>query len=382
MAEVFRTDQVGSLIRPESLLTARDEWLAGRMSRDGLRPFEDAAVLQALELQREVGIDVFTDGEMRRDAWMTSVSQAVDGFADTYPKAEQTRPDGIKVMVQTHSKHVTGRLHQRERLSAHEAAFLREHAPGPFKITIPSPVMISRSSFRPGVTDAVYQDRKALLADCLPIIHNEVHALVNEGAAYIQLDFGFAAYVNDAMLAAMKQQGLDPEQELTGDIAAENSIYDTLPRDRVTLGIHICRGNRTAWGGGVGSYDWLSEHLFRDLHVDRFVLEYDSDRAGGFEPLRHVPEGKVVALGLVTTKSPQLESQETLLRRIEEATRYCPIDRLALSPQCGFQSSALRDGAFMTMDDEKRKLELIVDTARQVWGDQSQANGIQTSPAN
>jgi 5-methyltetrahydropteroyltriglutamate--homocysteine methyltransferase len=218
------------------------------------------------------------------------------------------------------------------------------------------------------VTDAVYPDRTALLADCLPIVDKEVHALVDEGAAYIQLDFGFAAYVNDTQLDAMRQQGLDPEQELAGDIAAENSIYDTLPRDRVTLGIHICRGNRTAWGGGVGSYEWLSERLFRDLHVDRFVLEYDSDRAGGFEPLRHVPEGKVVALGLVTTKSPQLESQETLLRRIDEAARYCPIERLALCPQCGFQSSALRDGAFMTMDDERRKLELIVDTARKVWG--------------
>lgn len=368
MAQVFRTDQVGSLIRPESLLQARDEWLAGRLSRAQLRTYEDEAILQALDLQREVGIAVFTDGEMRRDAWMTGFSQAVDGFADKYPVTEQTRPDGTTVMVQTHSKHVVSKLHQRERLCAHEAAFLREHAPGPFKITIPSPVMIARSSFRPGVTDAVYPDRKALLADCLPIIRNEVQALVNEGVAYIQLDFGFAAYVNEATLAAMKQQGLDPEQELADDIAAENSIYDTLPRDRVTLGIHICRGNRTAWGGGVGGYDWLSERLFRDLHVDRFVLEYDSDRAGGFEPLRHVPEGKVVALGLVTTKSPHLESQEALLRRIEEATRYCPLDRLALSPQCGFQSAALRDGAFMTMDDEKRKLALIVETARKVWG--------------
>lgn len=237
MAAVYRTDQVGSLIRPEQLLTARDKWLAGRMSRERLRDEEDAAILEALELQQQAGIAVFTDGEMRRDAWMTDFSDAVEGFS---------------------------------------------------------------------------------------------------------LDFGFAAYVLPETIEALERQGLDPEQELAEDSAAENACYGALPRDRVTLGMRICRGNWTSWGGGRGGYDWVAERVFGALHVDRFVLAYDTDRAGGIEPLRHVPAGKVVALGLVSTKTPRLEQQTDLLRRIDEAAKYCPLHCLALAPQCGFQSSAMR----------------------------------------
>jgi 5-methyltetrahydropteroyltriglutamate--homocysteine methyltransferase len=195
-----------------------------------------------------------------------------------------------------------------------------------------------------------------------------MQALAGEGVPYLQFDKVITTYVDATARERLKQQGIDPEQALRAEIAAENSCYDAARREGITLAMHLCRGNRTSWSGGSGGYDWPAELLFNGLHVDRFLLEYDTERAGGFEPLRHVPDGKVVVLGLLSTKTPRLESQDELLRRIEEAARYCPIERLALGPQCGFQSSGTRDGASMSIDEQRRKLDLIVDTARKVWG--------------
>jgi 5-methyltetrahydropteroyltriglutamate--homocysteine methyltransferase len=179
------------------------------------------------------------------------------------------------------------------------------------------------------------------------------------------MDEGFISYVNDNWREGLRAQGLDPEQELAADIAAENACWDLLPPERVARAMHICRGSRTT-ARGSGGYEWLAEHLFDQLHVDRFLLEYDSDLVGGFEPLRFLPKGKIVVLGLVTSKDPQLESEEQLLRRIDEAGKYAPLDQLAISPQCGFGGSA--DNAFMTPDEQWRKLERIVRVADKVWG--------------
>lgn len=361
-----RADQVGSLVRPPELLDARDAYQAGQLNHNALRAAEDRAILDALAMQRAVGLDICTDGELRRDAWQTDVSAAVEGFVDDYPIVEQRQADGSAVRVQMHFKAVRGKLRQVRRLTAHETTFLRQHAPGPFKVTLPAASCLAHRVYQPGVTDTAYPTRMALQHDLAEIIRGELRTLADEGVGYVQLDEAFAGYVDEARRQQMGQAGHDPEQALAADIAVENACYAVLPRDRVVRAMHLCRGNRVRWGS-TGGYDWLAERLFPALDVDRFLLEYDSERAGGFEPLRHLPRGKVVVLGLVTTKDPTLERQDDLLRRIDEAARHCPIEQLALSPQCGFQGAALRDGAHMTVDAQRRKLELVVDTARKVW---------------
>ena len=366
MASEFRTDHVGSLIRPAELLDARDAYKAGRIGRDELRAVEDRAILDALALQRQAGIAVFTDGEMRRDAYTTDLYDSVEGFEDDYPVREETRPDGAKELVEYHTKAIRGRLKSLRRMTAHESAFLKQHAPGPFKITMATPVR--HFGIGQGPPPTGYTSWADVQHDLVDIFRSEVQALADEGVPYIQLDKVILTYADPDARARLQQQGIDPEQALAAEIAAENACYDAAAGRGITLAMHLCRGNRTSWSGGSGGYDWPAERLFRDLHADRFLLEYDTERAGGFEPLRFVPKGKSVMLGLVTTKSGRLEKQDDLLRRIEEASKYCPMEQLALGPQCGFQSAADRNGAHMTFEEQRRKLDLIVDTARKVWG--------------
>jgi 5-methyltetrahydropteroyltriglutamate--homocysteine methyltransferase len=364
MDTIARTDHVGSLIRPPELLDARDACKAGRISRDDLRTVEDRAILDALEMQRRIGVAVFTDGEMRRDAYTTDLYDAVEGFEDSYPVREETRPDGAKELVEYHSKAIRGRLHRVHRMTAYESAFLKHHAPGPFKITLATPVRILGT----GQAPPGYASWDDVEHDIVDIFRAEIQALADEGVPYIQLDKVILTYANADARERLGQRGIDPEAALEAEIAVENACLDAARRDGVTLAMHLCRGNRTSWGGGFGGYDWPAERLFNGLHVDRFLLEYDTERAGGFEPLRFMPKDKTVVLGLVTTKHGRLERQDDLLRRIEEASKYVPIERLALSPQCGFQSAADRNGAHITRDEQERKLELIVDTARKLWG--------------
>lgn len=363
--QVYRSDQVGSLLRPPQLLDARDAFKAGKIDRTALRLAEDAAVTDVLEQQRRLGMPIFTDGEMRRDAWQTVFSQAVDGFVDQYPLVDTARPDGTTIKVQMHTKAVHGKLRVVGRLAGADAAFLKQHARGPFKITMPSPAYVARGGFRPGVTDsAVYPDREALLRDTTEIVRNEMIALVKDGCAYIQLDEGFTHHLT----AAASKDAATAEKDLAIDIAAENACHDAVRSDAVTVAMHVCRGSRVAWAHGPGTYDWLAERLFDALHVDRFVLEYDTDIVGGFEPLRFLPKGKVAVLGLVSSKEPRLETRDELKRRIDEAAKYCSLDQLALTSQCGFHAAAQRDGAHIDYDSQWRKLELIVETSREVWG--------------
>jgi 5-methyltetrahydropteroyltriglutamate--homocysteine methyltransferase len=361
--KVYRSDQVGSLLRPPQLLDARDAFKAGKIDWAALRRVEDAAVTDVLARQERIEMPIFTDGEMRRDAWQTVFSQAVEGFVDQYPIVETTRPDGTMVKVQMHTKAARGKLRAVGRLTGTDAAFLKEHAPGPFKITMPSPAYVARGSFRPGITDrSIYPDREALLRDTTDIVRNEMLALVKDGCSYIQLDEGFTHH-----LTAASKDAAAAEKDLAVDIAAENACHDAVRSENVTVAVHICRGSRVAWSHGPGSYDWLAERLFDALHCDRFLLEYDTDIVGGFEPLRFLPKGKVVVLGLVSSKEPRLETDDELKRRIDEAAKYCSFDQLALTSQCGFQGAAQRDGAHVDYDTQWRKLGLIVETAREVW---------------
>ena len=377
MPSPYRADHVGSLLRPPELLQARTNFAEGRITRERLRKVEDAAVLKALELQRTVGIDVFTDGEYRRPSWSAAVRESVEGLVpDPDPPIRRLlgtwqgpHGDVANATVLPGANLVAGtRLRQVRRLAGDDAAFLRQHAPGPWKITMPGPMSAAGTLFKPGVSDHVYPTRRDLVDDIVGMIQREITALIDEGVSYIQLDsLHYVERVADKTIRQrMIEDGEDPESYLDELIAADNAALADARREGVTVGMHMCRGNnRSAWHA-EGSYEAVAEKAFQLLNVDRFLLEYDTDRAGGFEPLRFMPKNKMVALGLISSKEPRLESQDELLRRIDEAARYVPIENLALCPQCGFASTA--PGNLLTWDDQRRKLELVVATARKVWG--------------
>lgn len=372
----YRADQVGSLLRPADVKAAHAAYRDGRLSVTDLRKIEDAAILRVLELQRQIGIDVFSDGEFRRGGWSGDFAEAVEGYGPGVPavtvfntaagNAPGQRPGG-------QNRVITEKLRQKHRLTEHETGFLREHAPGPFKMTMPAASYVLARGYHPTITNRAYGSRAAALHDVASIIKNEVAALAAEVVPYIQLDNPhYPDYLSDERNAQWKSVGVDPAQALREDIEADNFSLSGVEHGTAVLAMHVCRGNvgrgqdQPAGWHTAGGYDAIAEQVFGGLQVDRFLLEYDSDRAGGFEPLRFVPKGKRVVLGLVTTKSGELESEDTLLRRIEEAAKYVAVDDLALSPQCGFASTLA--GNPLTEDEERRKLELVVGTARKVWG--------------
>src|SRR5579884_1960812 len=363
MTARFHADHVGSLLRPPALLEARRAHAAGRLDAAALRAAEDRAILDALALQRAVGLEIYSDGEYRRDAWMSDLADAVEGFVPERVPMQWRGPggagEGSRALV------AGARLRQTRRLTAHEVPFLQEHSPGPFKITMPSPSVFIQASYRPGITDRVYPTRRALLDDLVPIVRGEIAALLDAGVSYVQLDAPQYSYYGDPTLAAaMRRDGVDPDKMVDEAVAGDVACLDGLARAGVTLACHVCRGNNRSRWVAEGGYDFIAERLFGTLPVDTFLLEYDSERAGGFAPLRLVPKGRTVVLGLVTTKEPRLESPDELRRRIDEASRYVPLENLALSPQCGFASVA--EGNLLSWDDQRRKLELVVETARRL----------------
>jgi 5-methyltetrahydropteroyltriglutamate--homocysteine methyltransferase len=380
MKPPYRADHVGSLLRPQALLDARAAYDRQEISAEQLRATEDEAILAVLDLQRQIGLDVLSDGEYRRSDWAGDFAASVDGYVqatmpitfewrmpDGQPAQSDAVRDALANMPQQSGRVVGARLRQRRRLTEHEAGFLRAHAGGPFKITQPAASYIVSRGYKPGVTDRVYGSRAELMDDVVGIVGGEVRALAADGVPYVQIDNPhYGDYVDPRMPERMRSAGIDPEAALREDVAGDNACLQGVDRERVTLAMHICRGNaRSAWSA-QGGYEPIAEQVFNGLDVDRFLLEYDSERAGSFEPLRFMPRGKQVMLGLITTKVGTLEAQDDLLRRIEEASRYVPTENLALGPQCGFAS--VREGNLLSWDDQQRKLELVVDTARKVWG--------------
>jgi 5-methyltetrahydropteroyltriglutamate--homocysteine methyltransferase len=365
MTAQFRAEQVGSLLRPAELLAARSAHAEGRLTIEELRLAEDQAILRALARQRSIGLDVFTDGEMRRGSWLTDMADSVEGFVPARVAVEWKGPGGG---VEGSTAHAAGaKLRKVRQLTEHEAPFLKKTAPGPFKITLPAPSNFVVASYRPGLTDRFYPTRQALLDDVVEIVRDEIQWLVSQGVAYIQFDAPYyAPYLDPSHRERLRSAGLDPDRELESAVAGDNAALHAVPRDRVTLALHICRGNSRSRWFAEGGYDAIAERLFGTLNVDRFLLEYDSDRSGSFEPLRLMPPGKTVVLGLITTKDAQLEGRDHLRRRIDQAARYVPLENLALSTQCGFASVAA--GNLLSMDEQWRKLELVADTAHKVWG--------------
>jgi 5-methyltetrahydropteroyltriglutamate--homocysteine methyltransferase len=375
-APPFRADHVGSLLRPRRLLAAREDRALGRISAAELRAIEDDAIREAASLQREVGLQSVTDGEFRRGSWHMDFIYQIGGLAkvpgnlvSTFHNAEGDitfTPDAIRV---------TRKLSMDTTIFGDDFAFLRSvatelpagGAPIVPKQTIPAPSMVHyRSGVRAVVDESVYPDVEEFWSDVSAAYAAEIAGLADLGCTYLQIDDTSLAYLNDpAQRAYIAARGEDPEAMLPRYIALTNGAVKDKPAG-MAITTHLCRGNyRSSWVAS-GGYDYVAEALFNELDVDGFFLEYDDERSGGFEPLRFVPRGKYVVLGLVTTKRPGLESKDELKRRIDEAAKYVPLDQMCLSGQCGFSSTA--EGNALAFADQAAKLRLIVETAREVWG--------------
>ncbi len=364
MPAKYRADHVGSLLRPAALLHARVEGVAG----DELRALEDGHIRDALRRQQEVGLGVFRDGLFRRRTFMSDFNDSVEGLdeGEALPRDWQAS-GGAAPPVSRVSGVAVARIRQVRRLAQHEAEFLKAHSPGDIKVTLPSANQFPAIAWKRGVSDAVYPTPSDLLWHCVPVIKHEIAALIDEGIRYVQLDAPRYSYYIDSHWRdyVRDEMRMDPADALSEAIRADNACLEGVRRDGVTLAIHLCRGNNRSQWYAEGGYDRIAESLFGQLDVDAFLLEYDSERAGTFDPLRFVPRDKTVVLGLVSTKTPELERADDLVRRIEEASRFVPPENLALSPQCGFASTM--EGNLLREDDQWAKLRLVVETARRVW---------------
>jgi 5-methyltetrahydropteroyltriglutamate--homocysteine methyltransferase len=370
MKPEFRAEQVGSLLRPPELLRARAAHAEGTLPPAELQMLEDAAIREAIQKQRDIGLDILSDGEMRRGSWLTDMADAVDGFVRQKVILDWKGPAGGQEASSANA--VGAKLHKARKLTGHELPVLqsltaRGFQLGDFKVTLPAPSNFMVSSYKPGLTDQFYPSRSDLLQDLAQIVRDDVDWLVSQGVRYIQFDAPFYShYLDPEHREEMKSHGRDPDAELADGIAADNAALAGVPRDAVMVALHVCRGNSRSRWFTEGGYGAIAAKLFGAMEVDRFLLEFDDQRSGDFEPLKEVPAGKTVVLGLITTKAPRLESEDELLRRIDDAARYIPAENLALSPQCGFASIAA--GNLLSMDDQWRKLELVASTARKVWG--------------
>jgi len=368
MKREFRADHVGSLLRPPELLQARAAHGEGRLPAEELQRQEDVAIRDAIQKQRDIGLDILSDGEMRRGSWLTDMADAVDGFVREKVMMDWKGPGGG--LEPSTANAVGARLSKVRKLTGHELPLMQSQVPGEFKITLPAPSNFMVASYKPGVTDQFYPTHSDLLQDLVEIVRDDIQWLVAQGVVYIQFDAPYYShYLNPQHREQMRAQGRDPDKELDEGIAADNAALRGVPRDRVVVALHVCRGNSRSRWYSEGGYGAIAAKLFGAMDVDRFLLEYDDERSGDFEPLRQVPRGKTVVLGLITTKEPRSESQDELRRRIDEAARYIPVENLAISPQCGFASVAA--GNLISMDDQWRKLELVAATARKVWGTRS-----------
>ena len=376
--KTIRTDIVGSLLRPPGLKEARSAFDEGKIDADAFRAVEGAAVEGAVRLQESVGLDVISDGEMRRLNFQDSFGAAVEGYDANRStlRVYERRVEGsaplqrwdIKQMhdagtAVSHRRPTKARLKLARNVPLDEYNAVRKLAKTPVKVSLIGPDRIAQR-FDHEASKAVYRDMDDFVSDVVAIERAIVESLVAAGCRYIHIDApGFTAYVDQPSLAQMRARGEDPEVNFARSLKAEAAVVANL--GEVTSGIHLCRGNQRSMWHREGSYDAIAERLFNELPHDRFLLEYDSPRAGSFAPLRFVPKGRVVVLGLVSTKVPEMEKIDDLKRRIDEATKFVPLDQLAISPQCGFASDVV--GNLLSADDQKRKLELVVETARQVW---------------
>ena len=359
----LKSDVVGSLLRPSFLMEARQKHEEGALTPAEFKFIEDRAVRDAVALQETAGLDVVTDGEMRRYAFFGHLAEALEGF-DKFGgwsiKFHDT--EGHDSMVQRPV--VVDKLRWRRQMAVEEFTYLRGRTKKPVKVTLLS-AQQAAAYYDPDKSRAAYTTRDAYLADLVDFTRREIQELRRLGCQYIQIDAPqYAALLDDTIREGYRQRGSDPDKMLDACIELDNAIIEGHPG--VTFGIHICRGNYRSMFYASGGYDRIAEKVFSRARFDRFLLEYDDERSGTFEPLRHVPEDRTVVLGLVSSKKPRLETRDDLRARVDEAARIISLDRLALSPQCGFAST--HEGNRLTADEQQKKLERVAQVAKEVWG--------------
>jgi 5-methyltetrahydropteroyltriglutamate--homocysteine methyltransferase len=374
----LRVDQIGSLLRPQQLKDTFERRARGEATDEELGKVEDEAIREAIQRQESLGFPVVTDGEFRRLRFQESFGESVSGFAatrDRYAYFETLAPSVTPLTKEETTAKAEGppmqaRLPVKERLRLvrnvplEEYRFASQIAKRPVKVTLVCADRISRNVDL-ARSNGIYKDIEELAAEVIGIERQIISGLVEAGCKYIQIDApSYTEYVDPPSMEQMRARGEDPQAVLERAIRWDNAVIEGFTS--VTFGIHICRGNTRSMWHREGTYDAISEQLFNGLNHQRLLLEYDSDRAGSFEPLRFVPKGKIAVLGLVTTKAPEVESVDDLSQRLDEAARYLPIDQLALSPQCGFASSMA--GNLLSEDDQWNKFASIVETAKKVWG--------------
>jgi 5-methyltetrahydropteroyltriglutamate--homocysteine methyltransferase len=364
----FRADHVGSLLRPPELLAAREHFANGEIAADELRAVEDDAIRDAVAMQERVGLASATDGEFRRASWHMDFIYELGGVvkAETNLRSRFRNESGV-IEFTPAAPRVVEKLHLDHTIFAEPFKYLKSvvETATP-KLTIPSPSMVHYRGGRAAIDESVYPDIAEFWNDLGDVYAEELRRLADLGCTYLQLDDTSFAYLNDPeQRAAFNERGEDGEHQHLTYIATVNRALRDRP-EGMTITTHMCRGNfRSSWVA-EGGYDFVAEALFNDLQVDGFFMEWDDERSGGFEPLRFVPKGKLVVLGLVTSKRGELEAKDDLKRRIEEASKYVDVDQLCLSPQCGFSSTV--DGNALTLAQQEAKLRLVVETAEEVWG--------------
>jgi 5-methyltetrahydropteroyltriglutamate--homocysteine methyltransferase len=364
----FRADHVGSLLRPPALLEARAQKASGAISVDKLRAVEDAAIRDVVRMQESVGLRSATDGEFRRTSWHMDFIYSLGGIDPTSEKLRvHFRNADSELDFESAALSVHDRITLPETVFGSAFEFLRDTVTTATpKITIPSPSMVHYRGGRASIDPSVYPEMDEFWSDLAAAYSAQVRGLADLGCTYLQLDDTSLAYLNDPeQRALVAARGEDPDHQHEQYIRVINEAVADRP-EGLHLTTHLCRGNfRSSWAA-EGSYDFVAEALFTQLDVDGFFLEFDDERSGGFEPLRFVPPGKAVVLGLVTTKRGELESKDDLKRRIDEASKHIPLEQLCLSGQCGFSSTV--EGNALTMAEQEAKLRLIVETAAEVWG--------------
>lgn len=358
----YRSDVVGSLLRPTYLKEARRRHFAGEKSDAEFKRIEDRAVDEAIDLQTRAGLDVISDGEMRRYAFFGHLIDSVEGYDKFGGWAIPFRDEQGNELVFKRPV-VVSRLKRIRPMCGEEFAYLRARSTRPAKVTLIS-AQQAAAYYDPEKSKGAYSTIDAYLADVVDILRTEISELVHLGCTYIQVDAPqYAALLDPQIREGYRKRGNDPERLLERCIELDNAVIGNHPG--VTFGIHLCRGNNQSKFYASGDYQPIAD-VFRRTRFQRFLLEYDDERSGGFEPLQNVPEDRTVVLGLVTTKKPALEDKQELKQRIESASRFVPLERLALSPQCGFAST--EEGNLLTPAEQEAKLQLVAETAREVWG--------------
>jgi 5-methyltetrahydropteroyltriglutamate--homocysteine methyltransferase len=363
----FRADHVGSLLRPKAVADARAKKEKGEIGGVQLRAVEDAAIKDAVKLQESTGISAVTDGEIRRAFWHVDFLAGFDGITATQSNyAVAFKGEGGETAETRSMMIVDGKIRRSHPIQVEDFKFLKGHTSGTAKACIPSPTYLHFRGGRKIVDRAAYPTMEEFWADLIAAYQAEIAALADAGCTYLQLDDVSVSYLCDPSIRAhLKEDGLDPDK-LPAEYARVNSALVAKRPKSMAVTMHTCRGNFQSMWMAEGGYDAVAEAVFNGTDVDGFFLEYDTERAGGFEPLRFVPKTKKVVLGLVSSKKPELESKDALKRRIDQAARFLPLENLCLSPQCGFAST--HHGNRISEDVERRKLALIVEVANEVWG--------------